>query len=186
MCWSSGQGSATWFRLGTTDTAWGHVCLCRPLASLWCPASVHGGIGGRWSVCCSLGRSPAQAHSHVTPGSPRAARQSTSQSLSTFRASFLSRFPLPHQPKQLKKPKVDSRGGKMTLPLDGKSCEVPRQRDRDTGGEELCGHLWPITTEKAAISLLAGLWQSYPEVGTFEQGRPKGIAALASLAQQGG
>lgn len=120
------------------------------------------------------------------PWVPKSCKTEHVPKLKHVSSLFSVTFPVAPSTKAAQKAQSGLRGGKMTLPLDGKSCEVPRQRDRDTRGEELCGHLWPITTAKAAISLLAGLWQSYPEAGTFEQGRPKGIAALASLAQQGG
>ena len=87
-----------------------------------------------------------------------------SQSLNTFQASFLSHVLLYHQLKQAKEPKP-SRGGKLALPLDGKSCKVTLQRDRDTGGEELYGHLWPVTIEKAAVSFTQEALGRFPKGG---------------------
>lgn len=68
-----------------------------------------------------------------------------------------------HQPKQAKEPKP-SKGGKLTLPLDGKSFKLTFHRDRDTGKEGLQGHLQPVTMKQAAISFTrGGGWEGHSE-----------------------
>lgn len=65
-------------------------------------------------------------------------------------ASFRSRVPLAKAGQRAKTIK----GGKLTLPLDGKSFRLTLQRGRNTGKEKLQGHLQPVTMKKAAISFI--------------------------------
>lgn len=90
--------------------------------------------------------------------------------LKHFSSVFFSHVLLYHRLKQAKEPKP-SKGGKLALPLDRKSCKVTLQRGRDTGGEGLYGHVWPVTIEKAAVSFTQEALGRFPKGGDIGNGQ---------------